>query len=136
LQALAIYWVRHLERPIACPPQTYDKLSPEMSSNPPSVRLWIASTLEQNGEVSRGHAIDAGPKCIHGRGRPDERDSPVALQAIPVEESVSNQLKPASFELEDQRADVRGESKHLEIPLAQAAGRVETGFQHALGGRV
>ncbi|HMD37502.1 MAG TPA: hypothetical protein VKH42_21150 [Vicinamibacterales bacterium] len=91
--------------------------------------LWIARTLEQDGEVGRRNAFDDLAQLVHHGRRPD--DGPRVLDGLPPAdpESGARQLQAQSFDFEHQRADVGRQAECLKIPFAETACWIEAGLE-------
>jgi hypothetical protein len=100
------------------------------SSFPPRIRPPTSR------EIRRGQSLDRRAQSAHDVGGSDDRRRGVATGAMAVEQARARELGPRSLDLEDKRADVRGRTEHLEIPVAEAASRIECRFKQTARRRI
>src|SRR5580765_7309134 len=94
--------------------------------------LWIARTLEEDGEVRCCDTFDGRAQLLHRRRRTHDRRRLLEPRTRAGPEAGASELQTRPFDFEDERADVRRKAERLKVPFAEPACRIEAGFEQAV----
>ncbi len=92
---------------------------------------YSAFSLQEDGEVRSGNALNGVAERVHDRRGADERRGGVALGPIDTQQPGAGQLAPGSFDLEDEAGEMGGQAEQLKIPFADRRTRLERGLENA-----